>query len=228
VNLENIRKAILASHGDMADAAQPELADGAVAEIVAQMPPWERKRWLNVQAQRAERWRFQDTLGAWIATYPWEWFGHLTFRTCRSAAYADRAVRRWLHRLSQRAYGRNYHKRPGEGLWGFCGFERQKRGDWHGHVCVAGTNRLDPLEGKRAWDHVKLVEDQPHSQRMREEIQRIARVYPYRGEGGAHYGAKYASKEAGGDAFWRMYGNWRDQADLPLLAHDSVCVETGE
>lgn len=148
----------------------------------------------------------RDHLSAWLARCRWDWFGHLTFRACRSDAFAERAVNRWLNAVSRKAWGAKYYRRAGEGAWCFAGFERQKRGDWHAHALIGGTCGVPSIVGKDLWDRTD-ASGRPVA---------IARVWPYRPVGGAEgYCTKYVVKDSYDTGFWRLLGNWDT---FPLLS----------
>ena len=185
-----------------------ELSPAAFAECKALNEYWivagyskrEVRAWVGRRNSRQRGWAVQNALRDWLKTYPWEWFGHLTFQSCPSLAYAKRAVGRYFNELSRRAWGRNYSKRTNEGLYAFVAYERQKRGDWHAHFVAAGTcgmNQFDAMElwsGRHGW----------------------ARIYVFDAErGGVAYATKYATKEIDGD--YSLIGRWRMIEGLPLL-----------
>lgn len=172
----------------------------------------------------------------WIKSYPWEWFGHLTFESCQNLQYAKNEVSRFFNRLSRRAWGRNYHKRQDEGVFAFVAFERQKRGDWHAHFLAAGTRNLIRLDAMTDWyrpvvGKPKTEPPAPRRGRKPRWKRRVsgrradalpanrrgfARIYAFDSErGGAAYATKYATKEIDGD--YVLIGHWRGNEELPLL-----------
>ncbi len=180
--------------------AVPEMLAHSEWWHLQDMAPHEKRRWKRIRADRQRGWAVQKALRDMLLPYPWQWFGHLTFETCLSLDYAQRAVGRFFNELSRRQWGRNYWKRPHEGLYAFVAFERQKRGDWHAHFLAAGTREMRRLHAMDIWS-------KRHG---------YARIYAYDPErGGAAYAVKYATKEFDGD--WTLVGHLRGTETLPLF-----------
>ena len=184
------------------------------AEVLAPVRPCDRRRLRARLADASTAKHAADAMADVLAKTPWRWFATLTFRSCHSLEYAERAVGRWLDRESRHVWGRRYRNRPGQGLYGFVAYERQRRGDWHAHLLLAGTRRRSRFDAMRAWELATDTKDGGS----------FARIFPYDVErGAAGYCAKYLTKEATHRCWWDFCGAWT----LPMQRFQRSVADAG-
>jgi len=89
--------------------------------------------------------------GEFICQYDWNWWCTLTFRRTPTWERADSAFRRWMNTLNRKTFGRNYYRRPGDGLRWLRGVEFQQRDAIHFHVLVAGDLKVHREKAVKLW-----------------------------------------------------------------------------
>ena len=92
-----------------------------------------------------------DAAALFIRQYDWSWWCHLTFTQPPTWVNADKIFRRWMNKLNRRTFGRNYYRRPNQGLRWLRGVELQQRDAIHFHVLVAGDPKMHHEEAVRDW-----------------------------------------------------------------------------
>lgn len=89
--------------------------------------------------------------GDFIRQFDWSWWCTLTFKRRPAWERADSAFRCWMNKLNRKTFGRNYWRRPGQGLRWLRGVELQQRDAIHFHVLVAGDPNIHREEAVKLW-----------------------------------------------------------------------------
>ncbi len=110
--------------------------------------------------------------------FGWAWYCHLTFRGDPHPEAADKAFKKWIHKLNREIFGVRYWKEKSKGVLSARATELQTRGAIHYH-CLIG----------RIPDHIKRLKYMD----LWNELAGYARIYPYKKDKGAEY---YLSKSA--------------------------------
>ncbi len=163
--------------------------------VPGDLPPHEARRWRERAEQRRAQDDFVVALGDWLGRGPFEVFFTGTFKDeAVSLAVGKRAFNRFTHDLSRQLYGCRYHKRVGEGVFGFAAWERQKRGTPHVHALIGGLRNMRFADMHAAW------RDALASRRPQREG--FAWIKPFQVVTGS-----YCAKESGKDE-WDIFGSW--------------------
>jgi len=159
-----------------------------------------------------------------------DWFTTLTFRVETHPESGLKARRRWEHIINRLVYGVRYTSRK-QGISSVIAIEYQKRGVIHLHSLDGGTTvplgrEIQPhheknfyvrADGRMEFKRMKAIEQWF-------DLAGIARIYPFRREGGAEaYVSKYVSK--GGDIFLCGHFEPERQLMLPRLRQSRDLVE---
>lgn len=121
-------------------------------DVPASMTSPARRDWLRRYEETVSRRDFVVALHGWLATTPWEWFGHLTLSECETLVLMGKLVRHWRHDVNRRLFGRDFWKDKRLGVSAFYVCERQDRGDYHAHVLVTDTAGASPSVGETVWN----------------------------------------------------------------------------
>ena len=153
----------------------------------------------------ANKQHLQSEWTRWLARYPWTWFVTLTFRYGVHPEQAHKRFMRFVHIINQQLYGRNYHKRPGTGIYWVLALEYQKRGVIHFHALMADDFNLNTRLSRKVQE-----------QRW-EKMAGFARIYPIddRMTAVTGYVSKYVAKDGELEVSETMRG-WIPSAQPPL------------
>lgn len=202
----------------------PDTAAAPDVPWTASRPPWglahepsERRfigRWrdlvtrLQETTARREEWvRFIKELDLRVGGF--DWFSTLTFRDPTHPESAVKAFMRWTHAMNRKIYGVRYTQRPEDGISSVLALEYQRRGVIHFHALQGGTKARPGRQLAETAKPAFVLTDR-HERAFRRltamdawfQMAGIARIYPYRRDGGAEkYVAKYITKAGGGDIF---------------------------
>jgi len=88
-----------------------------------------------------QRLALQNAWIAFLSTYEWNLYCHLTFPKCSVQMAADKAFDVWIHDLNRKEFGHHYWKHPNIGVIWARGYERQERGDIHFHAIVGALGK---------------------------------------------------------------------------------------
>ncbi|MBA4071445.1 MAG: hypothetical protein C0497_06350 [Gemmatimonas sp.] len=149
-----------------------------------------------------------DAWRAFLARYPWSWFGTFTFAQEVHPEAADKRYRVWASKLSRSLYGARWYKRQ-SGVYWIRALELQRRGVIHYHALV-GAARL-----ARADDRLACADRRVWEAEWLDIGRGFARLETPRSIGSVSgYCAKYVAK--GGEI--DLGGAFPDLTSLPLLA----------
>jgi len=82
----------------------------------------------------------------------WNWWCSLTFTRAPAIERAESAFHCWMNTLNRSTFGRNYYKRPGEGLRWIRGTERQHQRDAiHFHALIGGNPSSPISDASKIW-----------------------------------------------------------------------------
>lgn len=93
----------------------------------------------------------RDAVAGFVRQFDWDWWCSLSFKNPPSIDRADSAFRCWMNTLNRCTFGRNYHRRPNQGLRWLRGVEIQQREAIHFHVLVAGSPKLHCRTASQLW-----------------------------------------------------------------------------